>query len=93
VSTRPGALDLPAPPDGLLLPLLPGALCKGRDPSLWFPRPGGSMDRAKAFCRACPARSGCLDWALQAGERAGVCGATSPDERAQIRRSPNRQRS
>jgi WhiB family redox-sensing transcriptional regulator len=84
VNARPGALvELPAPPGGL--PLLPGALCKGQDPSPWFPRPGGSMDRAKAICRVCPARVPCLDWAVQAGERAGVWGGTSPDERAQIR--------
>jgi hypothetical protein len=85
VSARPGALELPAPPGGLLLPLLPDALCKGRDPSLWFPAPGGSMERAKTVCRACPARARCLDWALQANERAGVWGGASPDERAQIR--------
>jgi WhiB family redox-sensing transcriptional regulator len=85
VSARPGALELPAPPGGLLLPLLPDALCKGRDPSLWFPAPGGSMERAKTVCRACPARARGLDWALQANERAGVWGGASPDERAQIR--------
>jgi WhiB family redox-sensing transcriptional regulator len=86
VSARPGAVDPPAPPDGLLLPVLPGALCKGRDPRLWFPPPGGSFARAKAFCRACPARARCLHWALQAGERAGVWGGTTPGERAQLRR-------
>jgi WhiB family redox-sensing transcriptional regulator len=86
VSARPGALELPSPPEGLLLPVLPGALCKWHDPSLWFPAPGGSMDRAKAVCRACPARTRCLDWAVHVGERAGVWGGTTPDERAHLRR-------
>jgi WhiB family redox-sensing transcriptional regulator len=85
VNARPGAVDPPSPPGGLVLPLLPGALCTGRDPGLWFPGPGGSLEGAKAVCRACPARVRCLQWAVQADERAGVWGATSPDERAQIR--------
>ena len=56
----------PRPPvhGSLVLPVLPGALCKGQDPALWFPRPGGSMEEAKAVCRACPARILCLDWAV-----------------------------
>lgn len=87
MSARPGALELPAPSGGLLLPLLPGALCKGRDPGLWFPAPGGSMERAKAVCRACPARARCLDWALAANERDGVWGGASPEERARLRRA------
>jgi WhiB family redox-sensing transcriptional regulator len=93
VSARPGALELPSPPGGLALPVLPGALCKGQDPGLWFPRPGGSMDGAKAVCRACPAQAQCLNWAVQADERAGVWGGTSPGERAQIRRAWKGQRS
>lgn len=56
VSARPGAVDPPVSPGGLLLPDLPGALCKGQDPAPWFPRPGGSPDKGKAICRACPAR-------------------------------------
>jgi WhiB family redox-sensing transcriptional regulator len=92
VSARPGALELPSLPGALMLPLLPGALCKGQDPSPWFPGPGGSMDRAKAVCRACPARVHCLEWAMQADERAGVWGGTSPDERDQLRRAWKRRR-
>jgi WhiB family redox-sensing transcriptional regulator len=81
----PGRLVLPSPPGGLILPELPGALCKGRDPALWFPGQGGSLEGAKAVCRACPARVRCLEWAVQADE-AGVWGGTGPDERALIRR-------
>lgn len=86
MSARPGALELPVPAHGLVLPVLPGALCKEQDPGLWFPRPGGSMDKAKAVCRTCPARMPCLNWAIEADERDGVWGGTTPDERAQLRR-------
>lgn len=87
MSARPGALEPPSLPGMLTLPLLPGALCKGQDPSPWFPGPGGSMDGAKAVYRACPARVRCLEWAMQADERAGVWAGTSPDERDQLRRA------
>lgn len=83
----PGSADLPALAGGLLLPELPGALCKGQDPAPWFPRKGGSPDKGKEICRACPARRDCLAWAITADERAGVWGGTSPDERAAIRRT------
>ena len=85
MSARPDALELPFPAVGLVLPELPGALCKGHDPAVWFPGQGGSMNQAKAVCRACPVRLKCLDWAVEANERAGVWGGTTPGERAQLR--------
>ena len=85
MSVRPGALELPSPAGGLILPMLPGALCKGQDPAPWFPGRGGSVNQAKAVCWACPVRLECLDWAVEANERAGVWGGTTPDERAQLR--------
>jgi WhiB family redox-sensing transcriptional regulator len=81
-----GRLVLPPPPGGQVLPVLPGASCKGRDPGLWFPGPGESMTAAKAVCRACPARERCLEWAVDANEQDGVWGGTSPEERAWLRR-------
>lgn len=88
MSARPDALELPFPADGLVLPALPGALCKGQDPAVWFPGQGGSMNRAKAVCRACPVRLECLDWAVKANEQAGVWGGTTPGERAHLRTKP-----
>lgn len=86
---RPSAPDkrqaLPPSLNRMALPVLPGALCKGQDPDLWFSGSDGSLEAAKAVCRACPARARCLEWAVQAGERAGVWGGTSPDERAPYR--------
>jgi len=86
-TVAPALLGLPMSPGGLVLPALPGALCRHQDPALWFPGRGQSHEDAKAICRACPARAECLDWAIQAGEQAGVWGGASPGERARLRRS------
>lgn len=88
----PQLLVLPSPPGGLILPELPGALCKGQDPGLWFPRRGESPEPGRAICRACPARPGCLDWAVRVGEQDGVWGGASPAERARLRRASQRSR-
>ena len=82
---------LPAMPRGLALPSLPGALCKGADPGVWFPSVNGwqaarAADPAKAVCAACPVRVRCLEWAMQFNETEGVWGGTTPAERAAIRR-------
>jgi WhiB family redox-sensing transcriptional regulator len=83
----PALLVLPSTPGGLVLPVLPGALCRHQDPALWFPGRGQSFELAKAVCRACPAKAACLDWAMQSGERDGVWGGASPDERDRLRRA------
>ena len=72
---------------GLVLPSLPGALCKGITADLWFESvPGPSWGKAaKAVCGGCPVRVRCLEWALEAGEAEGVWGGTTPAERAVIR--------
>lgn len=48
------------------------------------PRTGESPEEGKTLCRACPARSKCLDWALGKGELPGTWGATTPPERAEM---------
>jgi WhiB family transcriptional regulator, redox-sensing transcriptional regulator len=90
-ATRPerdGVLVLPGLREGLVLPSLPGALCKGKDPGTWFPHGTSQIAiwKAKEVCAACPACLECLQWALQAGEMDGVWGGTTPTERAEIRR-------
>jgi len=87
-----GTLTLPVLPRGFALPSLPGALCKGADPGVWFPSASGyqaakAAGPAKAVCAACPARVRCLEWALESGEAEGVWGGTTPGERAAIRRA------
>ena len=67
------------------------AACRDADPDLFFP-PGTTgpalrdLDEAKRICRACPARSQCLSWALDHGVTDGVWGGTTADERRVIRR-------
>jgi WhiB family transcriptional regulator, redox-sensing transcriptional regulator len=86
VTARPGATEPKPLPAGLALPDLPGAVCKGEAPDPWFPSTGKSPAAGKAACRACPARTECLEWALANGEQLGTRGGTTPDERKEILR-------
>jgi WhiB family redox-sensing transcriptional regulator len=65
------------------------------DAKLFFPqrRHSTAAAPAKAFCRRCPVRTQCLDYALsherqltgrKNGHRHGVWGGTNPTERQQI---------
>ena len=42
------------------------------------------FDQAVDICRRCSMRSGCLDRALQSGERLGVWGGLTPQQRAAL---------
>ncbi len=62
------------------------------DPELFFPvsdyGPAASqVAAAKAICARCPVSSQCRDWAVQAGEPAGIWGGMTPEERRLARRS------
>jgi WhiB family transcriptional regulator, redox-sensing transcriptional regulator len=57
------------------------ALCAQADPEAWFPDRGGSTREPKAVCRRCPVRAQCLDYALENGERYGVWGGLSEQQR------------
>ena len=63
------------------------AACRqsGVNPELFFPAKGMNATKAKRVCAGCPVRQTCLDWALQAGERHGIWGGRSPDQRARLR--------
>jgi WhiB family redox-sensing transcriptional regulator len=97
VSARPGGAGPPALPAGVVLPVLDGAACKGQDAALWFPRPGRSTAQAravataKAVCAGCPVRAACLEWAVQAGERAGIWGGATARERGHLSRTGKKQ--
>jgi WhiB family redox-sensing transcriptional regulator len=87
---RAGVATLPEGiPGGLVLPVLPGALCKGQDPSTWFPAGVGTRQAAsgKAACHPCPALRPCLQWALAVPEQEGIWGGTTPHERTAMRRA------
>lgn len=72
------------------------ARCKDEDPELFFPigTSGPALEqieRARAICLKCDVRQECLEWALATGQDAGVWGATSEEERKEIRRGRRRQ--
>lgn len=41
-----------------------------KDP--WFPEKGDSLKPARAFCRVCPVRQECLDYAIDIDENFGI---------------------
>ncbi|GAA2377568.1 WhiB family transcriptional regulator [Streptomyces carpaticus] len=62
------------------------AACLGaadEDPDLFFPSPDDDdrADEAKRFCARCPVRDACLDAALVAGDRHGIRGGLTAEER------------
>jgi len=68
------------------------AACRepGVDPELFFPvSESGTAVRqvaaARAVCARCPVQRQCREWALQAGEPAGIWGGTTPEERRLLR--------
>ncbi|MEU5583037.1 WhiB family transcriptional regulator [Streptomyces huasconensis] len=74
------------------------AVCREEDPELFFPigNTGPALlqiEEAKAVCRRCPVMEQCLQWALEAGEEAGVWGGLSEDDRSRLKRRAARSRS
>ena len=72
-------------------PWMDDAECMSEDPDLFYPRRGASPREiavAKGICRSCDVRETCLRYALETEaaslglRRAGIWGATMPDERA-----------
>jgi len=67
----------------------PRAACRTADPDLFFP---GGADvptatvRALEICAGCPVREECLAFAVETGQRAGIWGGHTEDERPAIRR-------
>ena len=66
------------------------ASCATDNPEKWFPLfSTGAMQphdlrmiaEAKAICGACPVRAECLESAMQSGERWGIWGGLTPEER------------
>jgi WhiB family redox-sensing transcriptional regulator len=48
--------------------------CRVWDTELWFAEAPSELEQAKAYCRECPARIGCLSGALERREPWGVWG-------------------
>jgi WhiB family redox-sensing transcriptional regulator len=68
------------------------AACLHADPDLFFPisTTGPALhqiDEAKRICQACPARTPCLDWALENRVPSGIWGGATEEERTAIRKA------
>jgi WhiB family redox-sensing transcriptional regulator len=73
------------------------AACNGVDVNLFYGSNDGPREyppetrdresRAKSFCRVCPVRMACLQYALDNGEKYGIWGGLDEDERKRYRRN------
>lgn len=65
--------------------------CTDEDADLFHPAgeefPPGAAEPAKAICRRCPVRARCLAFGVAAGDRWGVYGGLTYQERKYIKRS------
>ena len=61
------------------------AACRGMDPDLFFPSPGGDHSAVKAVCAVCPVRPECLEHAVVHNEP-GIWGGCSQGQRRAMRR-------
>ena len=62
------------------------AACFGIDPDVFFPISEEEAGPALTFCNVCTIREECLAWALKNGERYGVWGATTEQQRRRLQR-------
>jgi WhiB family transcriptional regulator, redox-sensing transcriptional regulator len=60
------------------------AACFGIDPDTFFPTSEDEAGPALAYCTACPIRQTCLAWALKNGERYGVWGGLTEQQRRRV---------
>lgn len=60
------------------------AACHGIDPDVFFPTSEEEAGPALAYCGACRIREMCLAWALKNGERYGVWGGLTEQQRRRI---------
>lgn len=63
--------------------------CKSVDPEMFFPEDyddKAAVLQAKAICQSCPLTSACLVYAIKDSSLEGIWGATTPNERRNMRR-------
>jgi len=66
------------------------AACRTEDPELFFPdgtRCARQIVEAKSVCHRCPVSGDCLGWAIGTGQRHGIWGGLSEDERQVLQRT------
>jgi WhiB family transcriptional regulator, redox-sensing transcriptional regulator len=69
--------------------------CLNTDPDVFFPVAVGTaaakqIARALRICQGCSVRQQCLDFAMRSGEKDGIWGGTTPEDRVRARRALNR---
>lgn len=69
--------------------------CLNADPDLFFPIAVGTavskqVSRALRICEGCLVKQQCLDFAVRSGEKDGIWGGTTPEERIRARRARSR---
>ena len=62
------------------------AACFGVDPDVFFPVSEEEAGPALTFCGTCLIREECLAWALKNGERYGVWGGLTEQQRRRVQR-------
>jgi WhiB family redox-sensing transcriptional regulator len=62
------------------------ASCHGIDPDIFFPTSEEEAGPALAYCGGCAIRVECLAWALKNGERYGVWGGLTEQQRRRLHR-------
>ncbi len=67
-------------------PWMSEGLCRGQNPSLFFPSDGVGVERARRVCGECPVQTECLEYALRYRIEHGVWGGASERERRRILR-------
>lgn len=68
------------------------ASCRDSNPDLFFPIGATGMaieqiDAAREVCQECPVTDECLEFALGTNQEAGVWGATTEEERRELRKA------
>lgn len=58
--------------------------CLDADPDLFFPDQGVPNKEGRAICESCPVQTECLTFALENGERHGIWGGLTQDERSDM---------
>jgi WhiB family transcriptional regulator, redox-sensing transcriptional regulator len=70
------------------------AACQPYGSELFFPANSdfrnSEVGRAKAICRDCPVRGECLQAAMDGGEKIGIWGGFTPEERTRLHRLSRR---
>ncbi len=67
-------------------PWMNEGLCRGREPSVFFPSDGVGVEHARRICAECPVQTECLEYALGYRIEHGVWGGASERERRRILR-------